>query len=79
MPIIIYPGGRVFTIVDKLIMVWNLDFQVEYDLEGQGQSIPNTIGILTKVFCTSEANFMNDFSTEIQIWSHRIGNEAIAT
>ena len=26
------------------------DFEVKIDLEGQGQSLPNTIGILTKVF-----------------------------
>ena len=28
----------------------NFDFEVKFDLEGQGQSPPNTIGILTKVF-----------------------------
>ena len=28
----------------------NFDFGVEFDLEGQGQSPPKTIGILTKVF-----------------------------
>ena len=28
----------------------NFDFEVEFDLEGQGQSLPKTIGILTKVF-----------------------------
>ena len=28
----------------------NFDFQVKFDLEGQGQSPPKTIGILTKVF-----------------------------
>ena len=26
------------------------DFEVKFDLEGQGQSPPKTIGILTKVF-----------------------------
>ena len=30
----------------------NFDFEVKFDLEGQGQSPPKTIGILTKVFCT---------------------------
>ena len=30
----------------------NFDFEVEFDLEGQGQSPPKTIGILTKVFYT---------------------------
>ena len=30
-----------------------LTFQVKFDFEGQGQSPPKTIGILTKVFCTS--------------------------
>ena len=28
----------------------NLDIEVKFDLEGQGQSLPKTIGILTKVF-----------------------------
>ena len=30
----------------------NFDFEVEFDLEGHGQSTPKTIGILTKVFYT---------------------------
>ena len=29
----------------------NLDFQVKFDLEGQGRSVHKKIGILTKVFC----------------------------
>ena len=28
----------------------NFDFEVKFDLEGQNQSLPKTIGILTKVF-----------------------------
>ena len=28
----------------------NFDFEVKFDLEGQGQSLSKTIGILTKVF-----------------------------
>ena len=28
----------------------NFDFEVKFDLKGQGQSPPKTIGILTKVF-----------------------------
>ena len=28
----------------------NFDFEVKFDLEGQGQSLPKTVGILTKVF-----------------------------
>ena len=31
----------------------NFDFQVKFDLEGQGQSTPKTIKILTKMFCMS--------------------------
>ena len=30
----------------------NFDFEVKFDLEGQGQSPPKTIGTLTKVFYT---------------------------
>ena len=34
----------------------NFDFEVKFDLEGQGQSLPKTIGILTKVFYTYGSN-----------------------
>ena len=34
------------------------DFQVKFDLEGQGQSSPKTIGTLTKVFCTLVKNLV---------------------
>ena len=34
----------------------NFDFQVKFDLVGQGQSPPKTIGILTKVFYTFGPN-----------------------
>ena len=33
-------------------------FEVKFDLEGQGQSPPKTIGILTKVFYTYGANLV---------------------
>ena len=36
----------------------NFDFEVKFDLEGQGQSPPKTIGILTKVFYTYGPNLM---------------------
>ena len=36
----------------------NFDFEVKLDLEGQGQSPPQTIGILSKVF----------FTPVVQIW-----------
>ena len=35
---------------DKLKMGYIIDFEVKFDLEGQCQSPPKTIGILTKVF-----------------------------
>ena len=34
------------------------DFQVKFDLEGQGQPTPKTIGILTKMFCMSGSNLV---------------------
>ena len=34
----------------------NFEFEVKFDLEGQGQSPPKTIGILTKVFYTFGSN-----------------------
>ena len=36
----------------------NFDFEVKYDLEGQGQSPPKTIRILTKVFYTYGQNLV---------------------
>ena len=36
----------------------NVDFQVEFDLEGHGQSSHKTIGILTKVFYMSGPNLV---------------------
>ena len=36
----------------------NFDFEVKFDLEGQGQSPPKTIGILTKVFYTFGPNLV---------------------
>ena len=36
----------------------NFDFEVKFDLEGQGQSTPKTIGILTKFVCTYGPNLV---------------------
>ena len=36
----------------------NFDFEVKFDLEGQGQSPPKTIGISTKVFYTYGPNLV---------------------
>ena len=36
----------------------NFDFEVKFDLEGQDQSTPKIIGILTKMFCMSGSNFV---------------------
>ena len=36
----------------------NFDFEVKFDLEGQGQLPPKTIGILTKVFYTYAPNLV---------------------
>ena len=36
----------------------NIDFGVQFDLEGPGQLPPKTIGILTNVFCTSGPNLV---------------------
>ena len=43
------------------LKAWNLvkfDCEVKFDLEGQGQLPSNTIGILTKVFCTFGPNLV---------------------
>ena len=36
----------------------NLDFQVKFDLEGQGPSVHKTIGTLTKAFCIFGPNLV---------------------
>ena len=36
----------------------NFDFEVKFDLKGQGQSLPKTIGIITKVFYIYGPNLM---------------------
>ena len=36
----------------------NFEFEAKFDLEGQGQSPPKTIGILTKVFYTYGVNLV---------------------
>ena len=36
----------------------NFDFQVKFDLEGQGHSTPKTIGILTKLLCMSGSSLV---------------------
>ena len=36
--------------MDKLKMGVNFYFEVKFDLDGQGQSPPKTVGVLTKVF-----------------------------
>ena len=51
----------------------NFDFEVKFDLEGQGQSPPKTIGILTKVFYTYGPNlvilaWMGDELSHGQTW-----------
>ena len=43
---------------DKLKMGVNFDFEVKFDLKGQGQSPRKTIGVLTKVFYTCGPNLV---------------------
>ena len=42
--------------VDKLKMTF--DFDLIFDLEGQGQLLHKTIGALTKLFCTFDPNLV---------------------
>ena len=46
----------------------NLAFQVKFDLEGQGQSPPKTIGTLTKLFCTFWPNLVVLAWTRGDLW-----------
>ena len=43
---------------DKLNKGVNFDFEVKFDLEGQGQSLLKTLGILTKVFYIYDPNLV---------------------
>ena len=45
----------------------SFDFEVIFDLEGQGQSPPKTIGILTKVFYTYGTNLVILTQTGLEI------------
>ena len=54
----------------------NFDFDIKFDLEGQGQSSPKTIGTLTKVFYTYGSNLV------ILAWtgpSYRVDKRVIDT
>ena len=45
------PNLNGWWVISRTSSKWvNFDFEVEFDLEGQGQSPPKIIGILTKVF-----------------------------
>ena len=51
----------------------NFDFEVQFDLEGQSQSPPKTIGVLTKAFYTYGSNlvilaWMGDELSRGQTW-----------
>ena len=46
----------------------NFDFGVQFDLEGQVQSPPKTIGIFTKVFYTYYPNLVILAWTGVELW-----------
>ena len=48
-------GGFVFPLVARPEIS---TFEIKFDLEGQGQLLPQTIGILTKLFSTSGPNLV---------------------
>ena len=59
----------------------NFDFEVKFDLEGQGQSPQKTIGIINKVFYTYGPNvvilaWMGDELLRGQIWWRMDGRTA---
>ena len=57
----IYSGGE-----NSHNEIWA--FKAKFDLEGQGQSSSKTMGILTKVFCTSGPNFVIQAWTGDEVW-----------
>ena len=52
----------------------NFDFGVQFDLEGQGQLPPKTIGILTNVFCTSGPDLVIPASMGDELWWEQAQN-----
>ena len=53
---------------------WNFDFLIKFYLEGQGQSPHKTIGILTKVFCTSGPNLAIRAWMGDELWCGQASN-----
>ena len=51
------PSPNGWWVIARTCSKWGkFDFEVKFDLEGQGQSPPKTIGILTNVFYTFGSN-----------------------
>ena len=50
----------------------NIWFKVVFDRDGNGQSLPNTVGILMKIFCIS-------YIWEIPAWVSGCGKNVIHT
>ena len=49
-------------------------FKVKFDLEGHGQLLPKTTGILTKVFCISGPNLVILTWTGDELWCGKAQN-----
>ena len=64
-------GGYVFPVVVKPVI---LTFKVKFDLEGQGQSPPKIIGVLTKMFCTSGPNLVILAGMGEELWCGQAQN-----
>ena len=58
-------GGYVFPVV---LRPTNTTFKVKFDLKGQSQFPPKTIGILTMLFCTSCLNLVILASMGNELW-----------
>ena len=54
-----------------------LTFSVKFDLEGQGQLHPQTLGILTKVFCTYGPNLVVLGCKDGEFWCREAQNGVI--
>ena len=65
-------GGYVFPVV---VRPENSTFQIKFDLEGQGQLPPKTIGILTKIFSTYGPNLVILAWMGNELWCGQAQNE----
>ena len=68
----IYSGGCIFTLVDKMAIMWNLDFQVRFDFEGQCEICTFKLDLIWRSRSTNPQN-NRDLNQRVFIfWSNLV-------